>query len=955
MTKVFISYSHDTPEHAKRILDLSDRLREDGLDCFIDQYINGRPEEGWQRWMEKMVRMADFVLVVCTPTYLKRFNGEARDGGRGVNFEGVIISQVLYDNFQQNTRFIPLIPDDGSLDDVPLMLKNGCTYKFGAEYEDFYRVLTDQPRATAKPLGKLKHYYSVNTDNSSLINATIHSDRLPTVKGSFFGRIAELQLLDDAWAGNATRIIQFIAPGGTGKTKLLRHWLNHTIGISNLITWSFHSQSFREDKQASATLFFIHAFEKLGSKYQVSDFVNTDDNKRENKWKEMGEHLAELLRTQCCVLVLDGLEPLQHAGGGMQGELKDSAIRQLLKSLVGQTSGLCIITTRIAVHELSDRQPPAVISHDLQNLDLDDGVLLLQSLGVRGSLPELRKAVREFGCHALALNLLGNMLHLRYQGDVLKRASLRKLPAKFKGSRESRHAFQVMQAYEEWFADEPELALLRLLGLFDHPIGQDVLQVLWDAQIPDLTVGIDEDEWLETVATLRDEHHLLAQNGDGDDLDCHPLIREYFGQQLRDKQPKAWQQAHEALCSYYNSLPEKELPDTLAEMQPLFYAIEHGCHAGLHQQVFEEIYWKRISREKQYYLNKKGFLGDDLAVLIHFFTKPWVKPSTHLDVRTQAHVLQSAGHRLRALGKLAESIKPFTAALKLYQTLGDAKQIAITSSNLIEPQLTLGDVRGAMRNAQRAANSNDLKFIQRLQTFSIFARALHQAGKLPEAHQQFMKAEQIQRLHYPDSPSLHSLSSFRFCELLLEQNRLDEAEERAHYALGIALASAHPLYIGLHKLLIGRLYLLNKHLLEAEQWLSEALDSLQEAGNQDHLPRVYLARAVLHRHTRDFVRAQADLQEVFEIADGSGMRLHLTDYHLESARLLLAEEENPPQSPFCKGGGQEEVGSAVPPFEKGGLGGISLQAHIEAAAKLINETGYHRRDAELAELQAVSV
>ena len=43
----------------------------------------------------------------------------------------------------------------------------------------------------------------------------------------------------------------------------------------------------------------------------------------------------------------------------------------------------------------------------------------------------------------------------------------------------------------------------------------------------------------------------------------------------------------------------------------------------------------------------------------------------------------------------------------------------------------------------------------------------------------------------------------------------------------------------------------------------------------------------------------------------------------------------------------------IPPFEKGGLGGISLQAHIEAAAKLITETGYHRRDKELLELQQI--
>ena len=65
--KVFISYSHDSPEHAERVLDLSDRLRQDGIDCHIDQY-EVSPPEGWPRWMEDRIEWADFVLVVCTET-----------------------------------------------------------------------------------------------------------------------------------------------------------------------------------------------------------------------------------------------------------------------------------------------------------------------------------------------------------------------------------------------------------------------------------------------------------------------------------------------------------------------------------------------------------------------------------------------------------------------------------------------------------------------------------------------------------------------------------------------------------------------------------------------------------------------------------------------------------------------------------------------------------------------
>lgn len=169
-SKIFISYSHepDSEAHSQFVLSLSEQLREDGIDCYIDQYINGAPPEGWQRWMEKHIEQANFVLVVCTSTYLKRFKGEDRNGGLGVNFEGAIISQVLYDHFQQNTKFIPIIPESGSIDNVPLMLKRGTTYKINndfensSEYEKLYRVLTGQPRVKPKPIGSHKSYPETN-------------------------------------------------------------------------------------------------------------------------------------------------------------------------------------------------------------------------------------------------------------------------------------------------------------------------------------------------------------------------------------------------------------------------------------------------------------------------------------------------------------------------------------------------------------------------------------------------------------------------------------------------------------------------------------------------------------------------------------------------------------------------------------------------------------------------
>jgi hypothetical protein len=86
--RVFISYSHDSEEHKHHVRRLSDRLREEGVDCRIDQYEES-PPEGWPQWMVNQIEDADFVLVVCTKTYARRFSRQEQPGrGLGGSWEG---------------------------------------------------------------------------------------------------------------------------------------------------------------------------------------------------------------------------------------------------------------------------------------------------------------------------------------------------------------------------------------------------------------------------------------------------------------------------------------------------------------------------------------------------------------------------------------------------------------------------------------------------------------------------------------------------------------------------------------------------------------------------------------------------------------------------------------------------------------------------------------------------
>lgn len=74
------------------------------------------------------------------------------------------------------------------------------------------------------------------------------------------------------------------------------------------------------------------------------------------------------------------------------------------------------------------------------------------------------------------------------------------------------------------------------------------------------------------------------------------------------------------------------------------------------------------------------------------------------------------------------------------------------------------------------------------------------------------------------------------------------------------------------------------------------------------------------------------------------MRLHLTDYHLEMARLLVAA----PGFDFA----QPSNSGTTPCLSEVEGNRQSARIHIAEAERLIKATGYHRRDKELAELQA---
>lgn len=152
---VLISYSHDSKHHQDRVLELSNKLRSQGIDCMLDQYEDS-PPEGWPKWMDRAIDNSDFVIVVCTEIYYNRVKGKDKNG-KGIKWESTLIYQQLYNAGSNNTKFIPIIFSEGKFEFIPEPLQ-GSTF-YNVDESDSYEALYWRLRGVSKKkpeLGKLR-------------------------------------------------------------------------------------------------------------------------------------------------------------------------------------------------------------------------------------------------------------------------------------------------------------------------------------------------------------------------------------------------------------------------------------------------------------------------------------------------------------------------------------------------------------------------------------------------------------------------------------------------------------------------------------------------------------------------------------------------------------------------------------------------------------------------------
>src|SRR5262249_27740747 len=159
---------------------------------------------------------------------------------------------------------------------------------------------------------------------------------------------------------------------------------------------------------------------------------------------------------------------------------------------------------------------------------------------------------------------------------------------------------------------------------FDGPADEKALGVLLKPPavrgVTEPLVNLELTEWRTILARLRRAGLLAGEDTHNPGhLDTHPLVREYFGEQLRSLRTEAWKECNRRLYEYYRTLAP-QFPDNFRKMEPLFLSVICGCNAGLFHEALHEVYIPRIQRGDVYFTaNVIGARGALLLALVHFF------------------------------------------------------------------------------------------------------------------------------------------------------------------------------------------------------------------------------------------------------------------------------------------------------------------------------------------------
>ncbi|MGF1512908.1 MAG: NB-ARC domain-containing protein [Elainellaceae cyanobacterium] len=706
---------------------------------------------------------------------------------------------------------------------------------------------------------------------------------IPWPPNEWAGREELLDKISGDWEDLNRLVVGLIGFGGEGKTSLARSWVYNRLlepefnlrSPRGIFYWDFY-------EKRSIDEFFEAAIAYLGAEDQLETAKSAH---------ERASFLAGMLLAGPYVFILDGLEVIQYEDGEDYGILQNPDLRDFLAYFAsGDHDSFCLITSRAPVIDLIEYI--TYVHRDVNRLADEDGRALLRYfLGDKPTDAQLNQTIEKWDGHALTLSLVGAYAREVYnkdlsQVDIDATEDTQPLDA-LKNSNYSEYYDRIRRILHRYDGHLTlgERKFLRTFSAFRLPVSQQAMDKVLKA----------EPSMIEQLVHYR----ILRRDSRGQGHTAHPLIRQYYFNQLKNN-PDESKAVHRRIKEYYltENLEQRKQNSTLQDLIPFIEAVHHLCRAGEYEQACY-ILSEYVDQGKKYVLTLQlGAYDTRLKLLSEFFPNGDLSNLPNGNQHNQYFILKETGFCLMALGRLREAQSFFQRMIQVAENIGDVDTLIGAYRDLASSHIYLGELAEAANVVKFPATSNSesIKPIEALNSLALKGWITHLRGELDMAEAIFVKLKQDQHQLQPDQPYLYGSRGIFYADYLHRIGRFQEARDVAEANLRISQdnrwlereSRCHRILGGIHAKL-------------------QNIDAARDAYNQ----ALKIARRISHRPTLiETLRAQGDflvqqdeldesrndLNEAWQYASKGSYRIDEANIHISFAWLLLKEAEHAPNS-----------------------------------------------------------
>jgi tetratricopeptide (TPR) repeat protein len=427
------------------------------------------------------------------------------------------------------------------------------------------------------------------------------------------------------------------------------------------------------------------------------------------------------------------------------------------------------------------------------------------------------------------------------------------------------------------------------------------------AKFNDVLVKMSDLDFKDLVNVLVD-WRLISCDEAKKTYTTHPLIKAYFESDFSDRNKKL---CHKRIYGYVGEYAPG-WPDTLEEMQPLFEQVYHGCAAGLYDEVWDDVYRKKIYGYNDRILTiKLGAWETGLSLVRNFFPEGDVSQMPLVSKKgKQGWLFNEAGLALLITGRPKEAEEALLTAIKLYTEAKDRNNVSGGYRNLADLQFRTGGIESSVESAKKACDMSEKAKddFNILKSHAYLGRILYLLGKTDEAENEFKEADELEMKIDPKGCRLYGQRGVNYATFLISMERIDEAFEVTKQNLELCESEGWTNDISRCHRCLGAIERTKGNYKEAERHLQKALEIARRIGIPELEIEAMLESGRLALDTGKYEDAIGDAESVLKICRRTGFRFYEPEGRIVFVKAYLALKDFEKAEGFAKSAYEKAAG-----------------------------------------------